>query len=248
LPIAKPALRRFLQGCALGLIEVCSLMGLIALFGGYSFGNLAIHGSDILTWSLAWAVIFISVGLFEEFAFRGYALYALAESIGFWPAAVLFAAFFGFVHSTNPGEGVAGELGVVAIALIFAFTLRRTGTLWLAVGWHAAFDFGETFLFSVPDSGSVFPGHLANSTLHGPLWLTGGSAGPEASAFSFVMMAALTIAFHFLYPPQPQPTPVVDPSSAPAAQQPLALFPQQPGPSLPVRRDPDGTHKNAIND
>ncbi|HZC64928.1 MAG TPA: CPBP family intramembrane glutamic endopeptidase, partial [Candidatus Dormibacteraeota bacterium] len=145
LPISKPALRRFLQGCVLGLIEVCSLLGLIALFGGYSFGNLAIHGREILAWSLAWAVIFIFVGLFEEFAFRGYTLHALAESIGFWPAAILFAAFFGLVHSSNPGEGVAGELGVVAIALIFAFTLLRTGTLWLAVGWHAAFDFGETF-------------------------------------------------------------------------------------------------------
>jgi uncharacterized protein len=200
LPMARPAPRRFLQGCALGLVEVSSLMGLIALFGGYSFGDLAIHGSDILRWSLAWAAIFLCVGLFEEFAFRGYALHKLAESVGFWPAAILFAVSFGFVHSFNPGEGLAGEVGVAAIALIFAFTLRRTGTLWLAVGWHAAFDFGETFVFSVPDSGSVFPGHLANSTLHGPAWLTGGNAGPEASVFSFVTMAALTLAFHLLFP------------------------------------------------
>jgi uncharacterized protein len=200
LPMASPALRRFLQGCALGSVEVSSLMGLIALFGGYSFGDLAIHGSGILRWAMAWVVIFLFVGLFEEFAFRGYTLHALAESIGFWPAAILFAASFGFVHSSNPGEGVAGEAGVVAIALIFAFTLRRTGTLWLAVGWHAAFDFGETFVFSVPDSGSVFPGHLSNSALHGPVWLTGGAAGPEASVFSFVTMAALTLAFHFLFP------------------------------------------------
>lgn len=225
LPMASPAFRRFLQGCALGLVEVCSLMGLIAIFGGYSFGDLAIHGSDILRWSLAWAVIFIFVGLFEEFAFRGYTLYALAESIGFWPAAILFAACFAFVHSSNPGEGAAGEVGVAAIALIFAFTLRRTGTLWLAVGWHAAFDFGETFVFSVPDSGSVFPGHLSNSTLHGPVWLTGGPAGPEASVFSFVTMAALTLAFHFLFPSQSRSA---TPSSTAAPQAPpLKLFPSE---------------------
>ncbi len=223
LPMAQPAVRRFLQGCGLGLVEVCSLMGLIALFGGYSFGDLAIHGSDILRWSLAWAVIFIFVGLFEEFAFRGYTLYALAESIGFWPAAILFAACFAFVHSSNPGEGAAGEVGVAAIALIFAFTLRRTGTLWLAVGWHAAFDFGETFVFSVPDSGSVFPGHLSNSTLHGPVWLTGGPAGPEASAFSFVTMAALTLAFHLLFPYRP-PSAIASSTTAPQAP-PLKLFP-----------------------
>jgi CAAX protease family protein len=235
LPMANPALRRFLQGCALGFVEVCSLMGLIALFGGYSFGDLAIHGSDILRWSLAWAVIFIFVGLFEEFAFRGYTLYALAKSIGFWPAAILFAACFAFVHSSNPGEGVAGEIGVATIALIFAFTLRRTGTLWLAVGWHAAFDFGETFVFSVPNSGSVFPGHLSNSTLHGPVWLTGGTVGPEASVFSFVTMTALTLAFHFLCPYQPQ-APIRSSTTAPAAP-PIELFPSEQGGTAPAPSD-----------
>lgn len=236
LPMASPALRRFLEGCAMGFVEICSLMGLIALFGGYSFGDLAIHGSDILGWSLAWAVIFLFVGLFEEFAFRGYTLHKLAESIGFWPAAVLFAASFGFVHSSNPGEGAAGEAGVAAIALIFAFTLRRTGTLWLAVGWHAAFDFGETFVFSVPDSGSVFPGHLANSTLHGPVWLTGGNAGPEASVFSFVTMAALALAFHLLFPSR---APTAMPSSTTALEEAAQpeLLRGRPGATTPTSSD-----------
>jgi membrane protease YdiL (CAAX protease family) len=236
LPMAHPAPRRFLQGCALGFVEVGSLMGLIALFGGYSFGDLAIHGSAILGWSLAWAVIFLFVGLFEEFAFRGYTLHKLAESIGFWPAAILFAASFGFVHSFNPGEGVAGEIGVAAIALIFAFTLRRTGTLWLAVGWHAAFDFGETFVFSVPDSGAVFPGHLANSTLHGPVWLTGGNAGPEASVFSFVTMAALTLAFHWLFPYR-APTAMPSRGTALGEAAPPELFRGEQGVATPISGD-----------
>jgi len=60
--------------------------------------------------------------------------------------------------------------------LFWCLTLRATGNLWFAVGMHASFDFGETFLYSVPDSGMVFPGHLSNATLAGPRWLTGGSA------------------------------------------------------------------------
>ncbi|HZC65792.1 MAG TPA: CPBP family intramembrane glutamic endopeptidase, partial [Candidatus Dormibacteraeota bacterium] len=199
--------------------------------------------------ALVW-VLWTLKNIILEFTFRGYTLHALAESIGFWPAAILFAAFFGLVHSFNPGEGVAGELGVVAIALIFAFTLLRTGTLWLAVGWHAAFDFGETFLFSVPDSGSVFPGHLANSTLHGPAWLTGGSAGPEASVFSFAIMAALTIAFHFLFPPQPQSAVAFASSSSLETRPPLALFPQSPeqGSSGPQQSNVTTPNKSALDD
>jgi hypothetical protein len=93
-----------------------------------------------------------------------------------------------------------GAAGVVAIGLIFAFTLRRTGNLWLAVGWHESFDFGETFLYSVPNSGLVLEGHLSNASLHGPNWLTGGTVGPEGSVFSFLTMGILAIAIHFLFP------------------------------------------------
>jgi uncharacterized protein len=205
LPVNQIFGRRFWQGCVLGLCEISALIGLIAAFGGYSFGTLAIHGLEIVRWTLEWAAIFFVVGLFEEFAYRGYSLHTLAQSVGFWPAAGLLAIYFGYEHSHNPGESLTGEVGVVAIALLFALTVRRTGTLWLAVGWHAAFDFGETFLYSVPDSGAVFPGHLSNASLHGPLWLTGGSTGPEGSIFSFVIMGILAAVVHFLYPAKSSP-------------------------------------------
>lgn len=203
LPLSGNWAIRFAQGCVFGLCEISALIALIAIFGGYSFGSMAIHDLAILRWASEWAVIFLIVGLFEEFAFRGYTLYTLAQGVGYWPAAILLALYFGFEHSHNPGESLAGEAGVALIALLFAFTLRRTGTLWLAVGWHAAFDFGETFLYSVPDSGAVFPGHLSNASLHGPDWLTGGATGPEGSVFSFAVMAVLAVVFHFLYPRQP---------------------------------------------
>jgi membrane protease YdiL (CAAX protease family) len=104
------------------------------------------------------------------------------------------------VHLSNPGEGWVGAAGVVAIGLIFAFALRRTGNLWLVVGWHASFDFGETFLYSVPNSGIVFEGHLSNASLHGKTWLTGGTVGPEGSVFSFLTMGILALAIHLLFP------------------------------------------------
>jgi hypothetical protein len=100
----------------------------------------------------------------------------------------------------NPGEGWVGAAGVVAIGLIFAFALRRTGNLWLCVGWHASFDFGETFLYSVPNSGIVFSGHLSNASLHGAKWLTGGTVGPEGSVFSFLTMGIIAVAIHLLFP------------------------------------------------
>ena len=252
LPLRGAFGKLFWQGCLIGLVEVSALVGLIAAFGGYSFGGLAVHGGQLLRWAMLWAVFFLVVGLFEEFLFRGYIQFTLADmgfwtaailfsalfwrlhmshrgdgvgfwlaatwlvliigrfrssgqgekakGIGFWPAAILLSLLFGRVHLENPGEGWVGAAGVVMIGLVFAFGLRRTGNLWLVVGWHASFDFGETFLFSVPNSGIVFSGHLSNAALHGARWLTGGTVGPEGSVFSFLTMGLLAIAVHFLFP------------------------------------------------
>ncbi len=200
LPLRGAFGKLFWQGCLLGMVEVSVLVGLIAAFGGYSFGGLAVHGAALLRWGVLWAVFFFFVGLFEEFLFRGYTQYTLADGIGFWPAAILLSCSFGAVHLNNPGEGWVGAAGVVAIGLLFALTLRRTGNLWLAVGWHASFDFGETFLYSVPNSGIVLQGHLSDASLHGAGWLTGGTVGPEGSVFSFLIMGVFAIAIHVFFP------------------------------------------------
>ena len=190
----------FWQGFLIGLVEISALVGLISAFGGYSFGSLALHGSGILRWAIVWTIFFVIVGFFEEFMFRGYTQFTLADGIGFWPAAILLSVSFGAVHLSNPGEGWVGAAAVVMIGLVFALTLRRTGNLWFAVGLHASFDFGETFLYSVPNSGMVFDGHLSNASLHGAKWLTGGTVGPEGSVFSFLTMAVLGMVVHWLYP------------------------------------------------
>jgi len=194
--------KRFWQGCVIGVAEIAILIACIAAFGGYSFGTLHLQGSAIFTWSLYWLLFFLVVGFFEEFAFRGYVQFTLAQGIGFWPAAWILSLGFGALHLLNKNEGWVGAAGVATIGLIFALALRRTGNLWLVVGWHAAFDFGETFLFSVPNSGAVFEGHLSNASLHGPVWLTGGAVGPEGSVFSFVTMAAAALFVHIAFPPR----------------------------------------------
>ncbi len=65
--------------------------------------------------------------------------------------------------------------------------LAAAGGLWLSVGIHAGGIFAEDFLLSAPDSGVVYTRHLTNATFHGPVWLTGGQAGPEGSVAAFVV-------------------------------------------------------------
>jgi CAAX protease family protein len=200
LPVSEALGGKFWLGFLFGLVEASLLVGLIAAFGGYSFGSLTLHGSEIIRWGFLHLVLFLFVGLFEEFLFRGYTQHTLAEGIGFWPAAIALSLIFGRLHLQNSGENWVGVAGVILAGLLFAFTLKRTGNLWYAVGMHASFDWGETYLYSVPNSGSMLPGHLSNAVLKGPEWLSGGTVGPEGSVFCFLTMALQFLVVMWLFP------------------------------------------------
>jgi len=193
---------RFWQGAIWGIAMIAGMILLIRLLGGFSFGGLALHGSKLWSYAAVWGLVFLCVGFLEEFLFRGYTQFTLASGIEFWPAATMLSAVFGAFHLGNTGEDKVGALSVFAIGMFFCLTLRRTGNLWFAVGLHASFDWGETFLFSVPNSGIVVSGHLLNSSFHGPVWLTGGTVGPEGSVMAFVVVAAATGIFSRVFPPR----------------------------------------------
>ncbi len=175
---------------------LCALYGLHA----FAFGHVMLHGQRLVRFAAFWAAFFLLVGLFEEFLLRGYSQFALSRCVGFWRAAMALSGAFGLTHWRNNGEQWNGVLAAGLIGFFLCFTLRRTGNLWFAVGFHAAWDWGESFFYSVPDSGMVSPGHLLSSSLHGPPWLSGGSVGPEGSLLCFVVMALLWIAFDRIYP------------------------------------------------
>ena len=153
----------------------------------------------MLKFAAFWGLFFLLVGLFEEFLMRGYTLFTLSKALGFWPAAILLSILFGAVHLANQGEAWIGALAAGLIGFFFCLTLRRTGNLWFAVGFHASWDWGETYLYSVPNSGIATPGHLLTSSFHGSRWLSGGSVGPEGSVFVFVVIALLWILFDRLH-------------------------------------------------
>jgi uncharacterized protein len=190
----------FWMGSVWGFASVTLLMAMMYGLRVFDVGHLAMHGARVARFALFWAIYFLLVGFFEEFLLRGYSQFTLTRAMGFWLAAVLLSCIFGLIHSRNGGEQWPGLLAAAAIGFFFCLTLRRTGNLWFAVGFHAAWDWGETFFYSVPDSGTVFPGHLLKSSFHGPAWLTGGMVGPEGSLLCFVVIAVVWAAFDRAYP------------------------------------------------
>ncbi len=197
---ARFAFRKdFWVGTLIGFlaISVC-LLGIFALHG-FRLAGIAIHGMTIVAAVAAWIAAFVVVGLAEEFAFRGYLQFTLTTGMGFWPSAILLSLLFGLAHASNPGESRLGLLSVVLFGLLFCLFLRRTGNLWWAVGFHAGWDWGQTFFYGVPDSGLAAYHNLFNSTFIGATWLTGGSVGPEASIFTPIVLGIVAVLFSRAY-------------------------------------------------
>jgi membrane protease YdiL (CAAX protease family) len=191
--------KMFWVGGVWGLASITVLMLALRGVHAFYFGQVVLHGVRALRFAAFWGVFFVVVGLTEEFAMRGYTQYTLSKRIGFWPSAAALSLVFSAIHFRNPGETWVGLAGVVAIGLFFCLTLYRTGNLWFAVGFHAFWDWGQTYLYSVPDSGTVDVGHLMRPSFQGPEWLTGGSVGPEGSVLCFVVMALVSGAFAWRY-------------------------------------------------
>ncbi len=203
------ALRHLLAGLFWGFVCLSALVLVLWSSHLLVFDGHLLSGGSTLRFGAEWAVAFLLVGLFEEYLLRGFLQFTLARALsgiygaisatrlsdllGFWTAAVILSFVFGISHSTNPGESPLGLFTAGCAALVFLFSLWRTGSLWWAIGFHTAWDWAQSFLYGVPDSGTMMQYHLLASHPVGRPILSGGSTGPEGSIFVFPVLVVASV-------------------------------------------------------
>ncbi len=196
---------RFFAGLAWGVAFLSLLVLLLAVSGLLRFDGRLLAAPAALGYGLAWAGCFLLVALFEETFLRGYLQLTLArglsaiygalsatrhrDALGFWTAALLLSVLFGAGHHSNSGESPLGLLAAAFAGLVFCLSLWRTGSLWWAIGFHTAWDWAQSFLYGVADSGSISAGRLFATHPVGRPILSGGLTGPEGSAFVLPVLA-----------------------------------------------------------
>jgi membrane protease YdiL (CAAX protease family) len=185
---------RFWEGFAIGVVNAGLVAaGMIAL-GGMTIHGLALNGSALFLAALAWFATNVVIGLGEEMWYRGYMLQTLWKSVGFWPAAALIALLFASDHYFfKQGENVWDVITLVSLSVWVCYSVLRTGTLWLAVGYHVAFDFMQLFVIGTKNGDLVPVNHLLNVTFSGPTWITGGVLGTEASFLMYPLIALMYV-------------------------------------------------------
>ncbi|HYM78766.1 MAG TPA: CPBP family intramembrane glutamic endopeptidase [Candidatus Dormibacteraeota bacterium] len=207
---------RFLAGLAWGVICLSLLVLTLWKAGFLVIDGRLLFGSDTLRYAAIWLLGFVLVGLFEEYLVRGYVQYTLSRgmaglyqlvfktrhstALGFWTSAVIFSILFGLGHGSNPGESPIGLLSAGLAAIVFCFSLWRTGSLWWAIGFHASWDWGQSFLYGVADSGMMAQHHLLATHPVGKPILSGGTTGPEGSIFIVAVLAFASLIIVFTLP------------------------------------------------
>lgn len=198
-------LQRFLAGLGWGVACLSLLILTLWATGFLVIGRRMLFGGEIFHYGAMWLAGFLMVGLLEEYLSRGYLQYTLARGfagfyrwafktrhsapLGFWTAAAIVSILFGLGHSRNLGESPIGLLSAGMISVVFCLSLWRTGSLWWAIGFHTAWDWAQSFLYGVPDSGFIVQHKLLATYATGNPILSGGATGPEGSIFIVVPVA-----------------------------------------------------------
>lgn len=170
-----------------GLYAACEVI-LMAL------GIYRIVGLNPLSYMVPAIAMALSSSVYEELLFRGVLFGAVEHWFGSWAALVVSSLVFGLTHLMNPQGTVEGALFIaVEAGTLLAAAYMLTRRLWLSIGFHMAWNYTQSAIFSGIVSGNDAQQGLIRSTVNGPSWLTGGSFGVESSVLALLLCSTAGI-------------------------------------------------------
>lgn len=170
-----------------GLYAACELV-LMAL------GIYRITGFNPLSYLVPAIAMAISSSVFEELLFRGVLYRSVETWFGSWAALVVSSLVFGLSHLANPQATIEGALFIaVEAGILLGAAVMLTRRLWLSIGFHLAWNYTQSAIFSGIVSGNDAAAGWIRSTVKGPDYLTGGSFGVESSVLALALCTATGI-------------------------------------------------------
>jgi membrane protease YdiL (CAAX protease family) len=184
----------FGRGLLIGAGMFAAVIANIAFLGGYEVrGWGSASGAVALLGFTAAAVVV------EELIFRGILFRIIEQRIGTWASLALTGLLFGASHLFNPHATLWSAAAIaIEAGFMLAAAYAATRTLWVPIGVHFGWNFAQGGIFSTSVSGTDAPQGLLNSVTSGPLLLSGGEFGPEASAYSVLAGVVVTAVFLWL--------------------------------------------------
>jgi uncharacterized protein len=186
----RRALPNLIAGIGLGAIVFAVTIGVLFLLGVYQV-------VDVDSWKALWpsAVAAAMAAVFEEVLFRGIIFRIVEESLGSWLALVISALLFGAAHLLDKNANLQAGVAIALEAGVFlAVAYMLTRRLWFVIGVHFGWNFTEGGIFGAAVSGTSAPG-LLKANVAGPIYLSGGMFGVEASFVAIAICFLVAVLF-----------------------------------------------------
>lgn len=153
----------------------------------------ALSNPQFSYYTIAFAVVFILTGFFEEMLFRGYVMQTMIERHNQrWLVYTVSAIVFGSAHLMNPSVSIIGVINIILVGFLFAYMFESTKSLMLPIGFHITWNFFQGSVYGFAVSG-LPPHSLYQVNISGGNDLiTGGDFGIEGG-----LMATLLIVVTF---------------------------------------------------
>ncbi|GKV56202.1 hypothetical protein NCCP2222_21490 [Sporosarcina sp. NCCP-2222] len=178
----------FLYGLFLGAVSISIIFILLLSTGNVTLLN-SFGSPEFSTYTVAFLILFILVGLSEEMFFRGYVMSTLASRNNpKWVIYVVSAVIFSIAHGMNPNVSLLGLLNILLVGLLFAYMFDVTKSLWLPIGYHMTWNYFQGNVFGFPVSGTTPHGLYNVSVDTGNDWLTGGAFGLEGGLLATLLI------------------------------------------------------------
>lgn len=144
-----------------GLYTICVLVLM-------AFGMYRIEGLNPWYFVVPAVAMALSSGLFEELLFRGVLFRSVEDLCGSWIALATSSLIFGLVHLFNPAGTITGAIYIsIEAGLLLAAAYMLTRRLWLCMGFHMAWNYTQSAIFSGIVSGSAPAPGLIKSNVRG---------------------------------------------------------------------------------
>lgn len=151
-------------------------------------GIYKVEGFNPLLFLLPNLAMAIKSGIFEELIFRGVLFRSTEAMFGSWVGIVVSSLAFGLLHLLNPGAMLGGAVYIsIEAGLLLSAAYLVTRRLWICMGFHMAWNYFQSAVFSGVVSGGVSDPGLLKAIIKGPEALTGGSFGMEHSVVALVL-------------------------------------------------------------
>jgi membrane protease YdiL (CAAX protease family) len=188
--------RDFALGSLMGAASLAIAVGIAASVSALIFDVQTREWAPLMRGFIIVFLFFVIAGATEELIFRGFPFQALVHNLGGARAVAITSLLFGLAHVSNPSASAFSTINTILAGIWLGLAYLMTRSLWLATALHWSWNFAMVFIFGLPVSGFTTLGQLAwlRPRIGGPMWISGGSYGPEAGVAATVALILSTLA------------------------------------------------------